>query len=160
MWIVPGALVKYLAKTWLPWLMALCATASMSVQAFYHRENCDRQIADAVSSAEAVWAKTPPPASSGPWISIGVGTSPADGDGLKLVHETALLPHSADSCLVRGTVALFEVDEEDQILRQGGLVNITIEKVDDCSALIEIYGPPCPDPRRPGCNPTNGPKPL
>jgi hypothetical protein len=159
MWIDGRALVKYLASTYVPWilLVAVVVTAGFST----------RELAlerDAARAELAAIRKTPKPASSSssdPWIIVGNGSAFADipNDRLKLLHETAILASENVSCLMRSTVLLIEVDEAGRLLKQGS-VDVTVEKVDNCTHLVEAYGPECPDPKLPNCSRQNGHTPL
>lgn len=139
--------LRYLAATWLPWLLVICATASMGVQAFFHRANCDAEVAAAVSSATP---KTPF-VEELPWLPIGVGiVDLTETEGVRLIHMTALFPLNYPSCLLRTTVV---IDSP----KGPGTTDVSIEQVDDCQFLLQSYRPRCDGE---DCEPTNGQKQL
>ena len=156
MWINPKGLGAYLAKTWLPWFLMLCASGSLAWQSFTHRETCDARVAA---------AKTPalPPFdydSASPWLPIGSGSVYIDNvDKTRLVHHTSVLPLQYPACLLRTTSVLYPVDETVLDLRQG-VSSVAITRLEDCEDLIEMFGPVCSDPTALWCAPSNGDKPL
>jgi len=132
--------VKYLASTYVPWLLLLLLIGVVGHSSFRAREVWKAELA----SCEEQIAKTPesPAARADPWIQIGGGSAFADipHDRLKLIHATAILPDATGSCLLRSTSMLVEVDDKGAMLRQGSS-NIAIQRVDDCTFLLKTYGP-------------------